>query len=45
MLDFGEGWSWFVAGFSATVGVTVLRLLVVAFAKRSHARHAEQLDS
>lgn len=45
MLDFGEGWSWFVAGFSATVGVTVLLLLVVAVAKRSHSRHTRRLDS
>ena len=42
MLDFGQGWTWFVAGFSTTLGVTVLLVLAVAFAKRSESRHTRQ---
>jgi heme/copper-type cytochrome/quinol oxidase subunit 2 len=38
MLDFTEGWAWFVAGIGITLLVFLFLLLMVAFARRSEQR-------
>jgi hypothetical protein len=35
MLDFTEGWTWFLAGLGATLLVFLLLLVMVFFARRS----------
>jgi hypothetical protein len=35
MLDFSQGWAWFVAGASVTLLVVLVLLLTVAVAQRS----------
>lgn len=38
MLDFTQGWSWFVAGLSTTLFLTLLLVVFVFFASRSQHR-------
>lgn len=38
MLDFTEGWAWFVAGLSATVAIVLFLLAIVGLARRSQER-------
>jgi hypothetical protein len=35
MLDFGEGWTWFLGGLGATLLVFLFLLVTVFFARRS----------
>ena len=48
MLDFAEGWTWFLAGLGATLLFFLLLLVMVFFARRSETRqqpHAVARDT